>query len=187
MSSTPPPGGPIGADGYPVHPGTPAEQPGAAAAVEQPAPIRLAIRLMWVGAALSLAGLVVSLLTLDSLKSQLRDSLEKSDPNYTQSDFDALYGISVGIAVVAALIGVSLWAWMAWKNGQGRPWARIVATVLGGLNLLSTLSAVSLGNVTGASIAVSVVGLVLALVILSLLWRKESSEFYAARSRPQWG
>ncbi len=76
---------------------------------------------------------------------------------------------------------------MAWKNGQGRPWARIVATVLGGLNLLSTLSAVSLGNVTGASIAVSVVGLVIALVILSLLWRKESSEFYAARSRPQWG
>ncbi len=125
-------------------------------------------------------------LTLDSLKSQLRDSLEKSDPSYTQSDFDALYGISVGIAVVAALIGVSLWAWMAWKNGQGRPWARIVATVLGGLNLLSTLSAVSLGNVTGASIAVSVVGLVLALVILAMLWRKESSEFYAARSRPQW-
>jgi ABC-type sulfate transport system permease component len=187
MSTTPPPTGPIGSDGYPAYPGTPSEQAPAAPVVAQPSSIRLAVRLMWVGAALSVLGLIVTLLTLDSLKSQLRDQLEKSDSSYSESEFDALLGVTIGMAVVAAVIGLALWAWMAWKNGQGRSWARVVATVFGGLNLLSVISTLAVGGLTGASAAVSVASLLLAVVILVLLWRKESSEFYAARSRPQWG
>lgn len=183
-------GQPAGPGGYPVHPGTPpgGGQPGGPRAdVPQPGSIRLAVRLMWAGAGLSLIGLVVTLLTLDSLKSQLRDSLEESDPSYTQSDFDAIYAVSVTVAVIASLVGVALWAWMAWKNGQGRPWARIVATVFGALNLLSILGTLGLGGATGATVVVSLLSLVLAIVILVLLWRKESSDFYSARSRPQYG
>lgn len=180
-----------GPGGYPVHPGTPLGGgggfPGAPGGdVPQPGSIRLAVRLMWAGAGLSLLGLLVTLLTLDSLKSQLRDSLEKSDPNYTQSEFDAFYAVSVTIGVVASLVGIALWAWMAWKNGQGRSWARIVATVFGALNLLSTLATLGFGGATGVSVAVSLVSLLLAIVILIQLWRKESSEFYAARSRPKY-
>jgi len=51
------------------------------------------------------------------------------------------------IAGAVALAG--LWLWMAWKNKQGRPWARVVSTVFFGvftaylaLDLLALLVAV---------------------------------------------
>lgn len=190
MTTTPPPpddsNQPAGFGDLPVHPGTPAEDPGRAApATGQPSSIRLAVRLMWAGAVLSLVGLVVTLATLDTLKSDIRDSLRKSDHNYTQSTLDAAYGVAIGFAVFFALVGAGLWLWMAWKNGEGRSWARIVATVAGGLNLLSTIYVLAAGQSTGASIAVTVVNLILAAVILVLLWRKESSQFYASRSQPR--
>lgn len=181
------PAGPPGPGGYPTHPGTPPPGGGTRPDVPQPPSIRNAVRLMWVGAGLSVVGLIVTLATIDSLKSQLRDSLEKSDPDYTQSEFDAFFTISITIAVIVSVVSVALWLWMAWKNGQGRSWARVVATVLGGLSLLSALATIAAGSATGVSIAVTLAGVLLAVVILVLLWRKESSDFYAARSRPQWG
>jgi hypothetical protein len=209
MTTTPPPppdpNEPPSESSYPVYPGTPAEEPdpstdvgglpthpgsspgesGRAAATAQPSSIRLAVRLMWAGAALSVVSLIVTLATLDSLKSDIRDSLRKSDANYTQSSLDAAYSIAIGGAVFAALVGVGLWLWMAWKNGEGRRWARVVATVLGGINLLSTLYTLTAGRSTAASMVLAVVNLVLAAVILVLLWRKESSDFYSARSQPR--
>ena len=71
---------------------------------------------------------------------------------------------------------------MAVKNGQGRSWARVVATVLGGLSVLSTLSNLAQGNTTALSLVLSLVGIVLAAVILWFLYRPESSRFYTARS-----
>jgi hypothetical protein len=69
---------------------------------------------------------------------------------------------------------------MAYVNGQGKSWARIVATVLGGLNVVFTL--LGLRNQTAAGVAFSLVGLLLAAGIVFLLWRPESSRFYEARS-----
>ncbi|MDQ3415985.1 MAG: hypothetical protein M3474_02570 [Actinomycetota bacterium] len=69
---------------------------------------------------------------------------------------------------------------MAWKNGQGRSWARIVATVLAGINVLFTAFGLASGNVAPVASILSVVKLILAIVIVVLLWRKESSAFYAA-------
>jgi hypothetical protein len=210
MTSTPPPndpaeptpggypaypgeGGQLNAPGgYPTHPGTP---PGGAgghpgvpgAEVPQPGPIRLAVRLMWAGAAVSLLSLIVGVATLGSAKDEIRDELTKDDPNVSQSTIDAAYAVGIVVVVVIGAIGVLVWLWMAWKNGQGRSWARIVATVLGVLNVLFTLLAFTRPSVEPASLAFSLVNLALAITILVLLWRKESSDFYTARSRPQWG
>lgn len=192
MTTTPPPppdpNEPPRESSYPVYPGTPADEPpresGRVVSAARPSSIRLAVRLMWAGAVLSVVSLIVMFATLDSLKSDIRDSLRKSDANYTQSSLDAAYAVAIGGAVFAALVGVGLWLWMAWKNGEGRSWARVVATVLAGINLLSTIYTLTAGRSTGASMAIAVVNLVLAAVILVLLWRKESSDFYAERSRP---
>lgn len=148
--------------------------------VAQPASMRLAVRLMLAGAAVSLVSLVVSLVTLGSLKSQVRDQLEQRGQQVSQSTLDSAYGFAIGFVVVAGLISVGLWLWMAWKNGQGRGWARIVATVLAVFNLPSTLFAVASGNATPTASILSVINLILAIVIVVLLWRKESSAFYAA-------
>ncbi len=85
--------------------------------------------------------------------------------------------------MVAGLIGVGLWVWMAVKNGQGRSWARVVATVLGALNIVFTLFGLAGGTATPVTLVSSLVSLVLAGVILYLLYRPESTRFYDFRSR----
>lgn len=181
---------PTGPGGYPAHPGTPpggGYPPAPRPDVPQPGPIQLAVRLMWTGAAVSVISLIVGLATLGDAKDQIRDDLVKDDPNVSQSTIDAAYAIGIAFVVVIGSIGVFLWLWMAWKNGQGRPWARVVATVLGGLNLLFTLLSFTQPSTEPVSLALALVNVVLAIVILVLLWRKESSAFYDARSRPQYG
>lgn len=171
---------------YPQYPDAPQEQWGQQAQpgqpVEQPSSVRTAVLLMRVGAVISLLSLVATLLTLGSLKSQIRDQLVAGGQQVTDAAVDAAYAIAIVGSVVVALIGVGLWLWMAWKNGQGRGWARIVATVLGGLNVVMTLFSVASGNATALAMVLGLVNLVLAVAILVLLWKKESSAFYASRS-----
>lgn len=191
MTETPPPGSPHGAfgsgdePGLPSYPGTPPEQPGSQAPVAQaphPQVIVLAVRLMLLGAAISLISLIYSIATLGGLKDEIRDALETSDTTVSQSTVDASFAVAIAFAIVFGAIAVVLWLWMAWKNGQGRSWARIVATVLGGFNILFTLISFAGNSATGIANIFSAVNLVLALAILVLLWRKESSAFFTERS-----
>jgi tryptophan-rich sensory protein len=187
-----------GPSAYPEYPSAPSPYPspypsappsGAGAptaAVPQPPSIRNAVRLMWVGAAISLISLIVTLATLGSLKQQIRDSVRNSGQNVTQSQVDAAFAGAVVFSVVIALIAIGLWLWMAWKNGQGRQWARIVATVLGVLNVIFTLLSFVGNRATGGARILSVIDLVIAIAILVLLWRKESTDFYQARSARQY-
>jgi hypothetical protein len=186
---TDPPPAYAGSPAYPTYPASTAS-PGASwggdpspAAPEQPSTIRTAVRLMWAGAALSLLSLVVSLVALDSMESRVRSRLTASDTRLTPAEVDGLLGVIVAIAVITSLIAILLWLWMAWKNGQGRSWARIVATVLGGLNLVSSLAGVSSGQSGGLGLLLTFVNLALAVVILALLWSKPSSAFYDAVKR----
>ena len=156
-----------------------------AEAVPQPSSIVTAVRLMWAGAALSALGLVVGLLTLGSLKDNIKDQLAKDNTTLSQSDLDTAYNVGVATLVVVGVLGIGLWLWMAWANGNGRKWARIVATVLGTLNVIFTLISLAQGETPVVSVILSVIGVGLAVVILILLWRRESTDFYNARSRPK--
>ena len=98
----------------------------------------------------------------------------------TASQVDSAVSVAIVIAVVVGLVSVGLWLWMASANGKGRSWARIVATVLGALSVLSLLSSVAQGQMTTLNLVVSLVSLALAVAILVLLWRKESSAYYDA-------
>ena len=69
---------------------------------------------------------------------------------------------------------------MAAANGAGKSWARVVATVLGGLGVLSAIFTITTG--TGLTVAMQLVSLVLAVTILVLLWRPASSAYFQARS-----
>jgi hypothetical protein len=171
----PSPPGPWASDNLPQHPMSgyaPVE-------IEQPPAIRNAVRLMYVGALLSLIGVLLTPLQTDAI----RDAVEDSDASLTAGEVDTVVAFSIGMAVVSGLVGVGLWLWMAIKNGQGRSWARVVATVLGGVNIVLTLLSVAGGQATGLTIAVSLLGVALAAVIIVLLYRPESSRFYDFRSR----
>ncbi len=179
MSNAVPPGP---AEPYP--PMQPGNMPGpgaqAASAPVQPQSIQRAVLLMRVGAGLSLLSIIITLLTRDSLRSQVARALRKSSTTLTAQQVDTAVTVAVSIAVVVGLISVGLWLWMASANAKGRSWARIVATVLGALSVLSLLSSVAQRQMTTLNLVVSLISLVLAIVILVLLWRKESSAYYEA-------
>jgi hypothetical protein len=102
-----------------------------------------------------------------------------------------------GSGVVGSAVGVALWLWMASANRAGRKWARITSTVFFGIDCLFMLLvlavlrpllrlAADLGGSVPTIVMVAVLaGLcswVLSLATIVLLWRKESSAYYAAKS-----
>jgi hypothetical protein len=141
-----------------------------------PTSLLAAVKLMYVGAGLSLLGMFFALAT----RSQLRDQLLEEDPEQTADELDRAVNMASGVSVVIGLIAVGLWLWMAQANGRGEAWARIVATVLFGLNIV--LTAYNLAQTTGFGVVVNITAIVLSGAILWLLYRKDSTAYYAARS-----
>ena len=142
-----------------------------------PAPVQMAVKLMYAGAALSGISLILFLATISSLKS----AIIKKYPHYTASHVHSLQNQEIIGAIIAGLIAIGLWIWMARANGAGKSWARILASVFFGLSTLQLL--VSLAQ------PYAVLGLLFSLVVwlaglgaIVLLWRKESGSYFAAVS-----
>src|SRR6266700_3561921 len=106
---------------------------------QPPSSIVTAVKLMYAGAAVSALSLVVSLATLGSIRSLLR----RTYPNFTSSQLHTAEVTTVGLAIFFGLIGIGLWIWMALANKAGNSWARIVASVLFGLNTIFLLLGLS--------------------------------------------
>jgi hypothetical protein len=164
-------------------PGGSAPQPAAPAG--QPRSIALAVKLMYVGAALSLLGILVTLFMRDTIREAVEKASADASTPMTQSQMDGAVAIAIGFSVVVGLIGVALWLWMAWANGRGRSWARIVATVLFVLSVLSSLGSL-VQRPPALSLAATFISLVLGAFTLVLLWRLESSRWYEAQSAPRY-
>lgn len=183
----PPPGGPgPGGEGYPQMgsmPGPGAPPP--AAPVSRPASIDMAVKLMYVGAVLSLLGMVFTVMMRDTIRAAVEKASNNSSAPMTASQVDAAVSLAVGVSVVVGLIGVGLWLWMASANGKGRKWARIVATVFFGLSVLSTLSSL-LQHPPVLSLVVGLINLLLGAYIIFLLYRPESTQYYEAQSAPRY-
>lgn len=152
-----------------------------AAAVAQPASIAQAVKLMYVGAALSLLGIIVTFLE----KGAIRDAVENSTAGKTMTPDELDSAVTLGLVsgIVAGLIGVALWLWMARANGRGRKWARIVATVFFAFSVLNFLGSF-LQPTPALSRILGVIMLVLGAYILYLLYRPESTQYYEAQSAP---
>ncbi len=170
---------------YPRYPGrggpaTPG-QPAALAAPAPPAAILNAVKLMYVGAAVSIAGLIIGLATAGGLKAAIR----KAEPQLTQVQVNNTATFLIGATVIIGLLGATLWLWMAWANKRGMSWARIVSSVLFGISTLETVTSVTRPGDLFSKI-ITVVIWVVGLGAAVLLWVPESSEYYPAVSaRPQ--
>jgi hypothetical protein len=156
---------------YQSYPATgPAQQP---ARTQQPPSLRNAVRLMYLGAALEVIELIVALLTVSSLKA----AILRADPSYTAAQLHNAEVASTVALVVGAVITIGLWLWMAWANGRGRRWARIVSAVFFGINTLDL--AVSFARVHAtATLILGILIWLAGLAAIVLLFRKESSSFY---------
>jgi hypothetical protein len=143
-----------------------------------PPSILTAVKLMYAGAVLSAISFLTSLLTQDSAREQALES----NPELTESQLDTAVVVGLTIAVVVGLLAILLWVWMAESNRRGKSWARIVATVLGALNIVFTVVGLMIGQSSGLVVVFSLISAALAAVILYLLYRPDSNAYYETMS-----
>jgi hypothetical protein len=138
-----------------------------------PSSVLTAVKLMYAGAALSAIGIVLELVSIGSVKS----AIKKANPKLTTTQIHSAEIVGVAIVVIIGLIGVGLWIWMAWANGRGKNWARIVASVLFGLSTIDVLLSVARPHATIGLLLTILVWLV-GLGAILFLWRKDSSAYF---------
>jgi hypothetical protein len=132
-----------------------------------------AVKFMYAGAAVSLIEIIISLTTIGGLKS----AIEKAYPKYTASQVHTTEVASIAGLVISGLLGVGLWILMARLNLSGRNWARIVASVLFGINTLELVATFTRPG-TAVGLAFAVVLWIVGLGAVVFLWRRESSDFF---------
>jgi hypothetical protein len=142
---------------------------------EPPATVLNAAKLMYAGAGVSAISLIATVLTIGSLKT----AIHNKSPNLTQAQLHTAQTAAVVLAVIFGLLGIGLWIWMARANSAGKNWARITATVFFGLDTLSVLASLAQAQ----PLLTRLIGIVIWLIGLGavvMLWRKESSRYFAA-------
>jgi hypothetical protein len=138
-----------------------------------PQPVLNAVILMYSGAALSILVLLIDVATKGSLDA----AIFRQHPFYTTTQVDADKISFFLFQGLVAVIGCGLWLTMAQANRAGRRWARTVATtLLGTFTLYMLISLAGIGST--ASKAFDVLTWIIAVVIIVLLWRPESSAFF---------
>jgi len=145
-----------------------------------PASVVMAVRLMYAGAVVSGLSLIIGLATVGSLRS----ALHKSDPSLTPSQLHNLQTVVIVGSVAIGLISIGLWVWMALMNKAGKSWARIVGTVLFGLDTLFLLLGLARAGAAAGTLA-SIITWLIGLGAVIYLWRKDASEYFAAHSPPR--
>ena len=137
-----------------------------------PASVQTAVRLMYAGAGISAISFILGLATVGSLKA----TLHRQHPGYTSTQLNDAVGVSIGFIVVAGIIAVGLWLWMARMNLKGRNWARITGTVFFGLNTLDLLGAFR--SASSVSAVFAIVTWLVGLGAVIMLWRRESTAYF---------
>jgi NADH:ubiquinone oxidoreductase subunit 6 (subunit J) len=154
------------------------QTPGPLQPAPAPAPVLTAVKLMYAGAVVSAITFVIGLLTVGTT----RTTLKKAYPKYTAHQISALVTVDVVIGIVVGLLSIGLWLWLARACNRGRNWARITGTVLFGLDTLLILLSVSRLK-AGVGVLVDLVIWLIGLAAVVLLWRKESSAYFASQPR----
>jgi hypothetical protein len=147
---------------------------------DPPRPVRVAVLLMYAGAALSTVTLVVVLLSFHTIQRVIRNA----STTLTAAQVHTAAVVAVTVGAAESLIAIGLWLLMAWANRNGQAWGRIVATILFGLNTIFLLIGFTRASAS-LSLAFSVLVWLIGLAAIVLLWRKESSQYFAAPGPPR--
>ncbi len=103
-------------------------------AAPRPWTVRAAVRLMLAGAAAELAALITAAVT----DSTVRKAMTARYPA-------AVHAATVHQVLIFAVapVAIGMWLWLAWANGRGEDWARMVSAACFGLLTLAVLGNLS--------------------------------------------
>ena len=131
-----------------------------------------AVRLMYVGAALSLVNAAVALTAIN----QIQTAFEAQHP-LAQNAAQGAASLAAAGVIISGAVGIGLWLKLASASRRGRSWARTVGTILFGLDtigLLGTLSRTGVPAVKTLGVLIWLIGLI---AVISL-WRRQSSDYF---------
>jgi hypothetical protein len=143
---------------------------------DAPQSVLRAVRVMYVGLAASLIGIVVDMTTLSATRSEIL----KQNPGYTQAQLNNAEHLQIGLFIAGGLIGAALWLWMAQSCRAGKGWARVVSTVFFGIETLSVLAGATAVQSGGLTRIYGFVVWVIGLIAVVLLWQRSSSAYFRA-------
>lgn len=183
MSAMPPP--PPGNDppGYQPAPAYSGQGGGAHVPASAPSSIVRAKYAMYAGAVLQLIMIALAFVGMDGVREQIKKSFDQQGMSYSESTVDNAVTVGIWTAVVIGVIGVILWLLMAWLNGAGKGWARIVATIFFALFIIFFL--VGLGQAaTVLTMILNILALIAGAVAIYFLWQKDSTAWFQAHKAP---
>jgi hypothetical protein len=143
--------------------------------VAAPTTVARAVQVMYVGAAASLIGIVITVLDRHAIRTAIINHNHKLTASQVTSDYHA----ALGIAIVGGLIGVGLWIWMAMMCRAGRSWARIVSTVFFGIETIDlAIGSAVPGGGSGVSRIYGILVWLIGLIAVIFLWQRPSTEYF---------
>jgi hypothetical protein len=145
-----------------------------------PPAVRVAVRVMYAGAAASVIHAVVVLATPGAM----RTAIEQKHPYQSASTLSTLSMITVITTAVLALIGAVLFIWIARACLRGKSPARITAAVFAALGFLLVIYDVSAGR-SAVSLILSFVVEAIGLASVAFLWLPSSGAYFRYFKRPQ--
>jgi hypothetical protein len=138
-----------------------------------PAQVKHAVTAMYIGAAATVAGVVIEILTVNATKA----AIEKRSPHLTVSQVNGTQHALIIGSIVSGLIALAAWLVIARACKNGHNWARITGTALFGLATIDTIGS-AISPVAGpVKVSWPVIWLA-GLVAVIFLWRRPSTEFF---------
>jgi ABC-type multidrug transport system fused ATPase/permease subunit len=101
-----------------------------------------AVRLMYLGAVVEFA----VVLTIVATRGDVKARILVRDPGYTRVEWHAEVTRAFEPLVIAAGLAVGFWLWMAWANGRGYRWARVLFALFFCVNTYSLLHGLAGGS-----------------------------------------
>lgn len=142
-----------------------------------PASVRTAVMAMYVGAATSLLGIGIDILTISDTKT----AIARRSPDLTASQLTSTQHVLIAGFIAGGVIAAVVWIVLARSCQRGRNWARITGTVLFALATVDT----AVGLTTPIATLVRIWALVVWLAGLTaviFLWRRDSSAYFRPRA-----
>jgi hypothetical protein len=135
-----------------------------------------AVRLMYLGAVVELATLITVLATLGNL----RAAIHQHHPNFDSAKWHLEIQVNIVPLEIGAAIGIAVWVWLAWANGRGHRWARVVFASFVALNVLSLLRGLAQHSATyaPADLLAGSILCIVAAAALVLIWSPQSRSHY---------
>jgi hypothetical protein len=142
-----------------------------------PREVRDAVRLMCAGAVLTLASVVIVLVTLGGVRSAAANDI-------SAMQWPTVMLTQVGFWLASAPIGAGLWLWLAWANGRGYRWARPAFVAF--FCVLTVVPLFGLGRdalpYTWADVIAATVLWMFGLVAVLLIFSETASPYYQRRA-----